>query len=149
MSNFFVLLFNHALNERYSTKFWPTLNLTIHVYDGWAIQPESLATLHSVSTGENLFFSFLIGFTYFVLPLEYFYLEIFNYAKILHFYKNISTLYSVINKDTQSVGNETIEKYWCFLSHNWHWRFIKYDIEGVFLKCAEILPARLVDNVED
>jgi hypothetical protein len=28
-------------------------------------------------------------------------------------------------------------------------RFIKYDIEGVFLKGAEILPTRLFDNVED
>jgi hypothetical protein len=28
-------------------------------------------------------------------------------------------------------------------------RFIKYDIQGVFLKCAEILPTRLFDNVED
>jgi hypothetical protein len=24
-----------------------------------------------------------------------------------------------------------------------------YDIQGVFLKCAEILPTRLFDNVED
>jgi hypothetical protein len=28
-------------------------------------------------------------------------------------------------------------------------RFIKYDIQGVFLKYAEILPARLFVNVED
>jgi hypothetical protein len=28
-------------------------------------------------------------------------------------------------------------------------RFIKYDIQGVFLKCAEISPTRLFDNVED
>jgi hypothetical protein len=28
-------------------------------------------------------------------------------------------------------------------------RFIKYDIQGVFLKCAEFLPSRLFDNVED
>jgi hypothetical protein len=28
-------------------------------------------------------------------------------------------------------------------------RFIKYDIQGVFLKCAEILPTRLWNNVED
>jgi hypothetical protein len=28
-------------------------------------------------------------------------------------------------------------------------RFIKYDIQVVFLKCAEILPTRLWDNVED
>jgi hypothetical protein len=28
-------------------------------------------------------------------------------------------------------------------------RFIKYDIQGVFFKCAEILPMRLFDNVED
>jgi hypothetical protein len=28
-------------------------------------------------------------------------------------------------------------------------RFIKYDIQGVFLKCAEILPTTLFDNVED
>jgi hypothetical protein len=28
-------------------------------------------------------------------------------------------------------------------------RFIKYDIQGVLLKCAEILPTRLFDNVED
>jgi hypothetical protein len=28
-------------------------------------------------------------------------------------------------------------------------RFIKYDIQGVFLKCAEILHTRLFDNVED
>jgi hypothetical protein len=28
-------------------------------------------------------------------------------------------------------------------------RFIKYDIQGVFLKCAEILSTRLFDNVED
>jgi hypothetical protein len=27
-------------------------------------------------------------------------------------------------------------------------RFIKYDIQGVFLKCVEILPTRLFDNVE-
>jgi hypothetical protein len=27
-------------------------------------------------------------------------------------------------------------------------RFIKYDIRGVFLKYAEILPARLFDGVE-
>jgi hypothetical protein len=27
--------------------------------------------------------------------------------------------------------------------------FIKHDIQGVFLKCAEILPTRLWDNVED
>jgi hypothetical protein len=27
-------------------------------------------------------------------------------------------------------------------------RFIKYDIQSVFLKCAEILPTRLFDNVE-
>jgi hypothetical protein len=27
--------------------------------------------------------------------------------------------------------------------------FIKYDIQGVFLRCAEILPTRLWDNVED
>jgi hypothetical protein len=26
--------------------------------------------------------------------------------------------------------------------------FIKYDIQGVFLECAEILPRRLFDNVE-
>jgi hypothetical protein len=26
---------------------------------------------------------------------------------------------------------------------------IKYDIQGVFLKCADILPAKLFDNVED
>jgi hypothetical protein len=25
-------------------------------------------------------------------------------------------------------------------------RFIKYDIQAVFLKCAEILPTRLFDN---
>jgi hypothetical protein len=28
-------------------------------------------------------------------------------------------------------------------------RFIKYDVQGVFSKCAEILPTRLFDNVED
>jgi hypothetical protein len=28
-------------------------------------------------------------------------------------------------------------------------RFIKYNIQGVILKCAEILPTRLFDNVED
>jgi hypothetical protein len=28
-------------------------------------------------------------------------------------------------------------------------RFIKYDIQGVFLKCTEILPTRLWNNVED
>jgi hypothetical protein len=28
-------------------------------------------------------------------------------------------------------------------------RFIKYNIQGVFLKCAEILPTRLWNNVED
>jgi hypothetical protein len=28
-------------------------------------------------------------------------------------------------------------------------RFTKYDIQGVFLKCAEILPTRLFYNVED
>jgi hypothetical protein len=28
-------------------------------------------------------------------------------------------------------------------------RFIKYDIQGVFLKCAEILPTRFFDNGED
>jgi hypothetical protein len=28
-------------------------------------------------------------------------------------------------------------------------RFIKYDKQSVFLKCAEILPTRLWDNVED
>jgi hypothetical protein len=27
--------------------------------------------------------------------------------------------------------------------------FIKHDIQGVFLKCAEILPRSLFDNVED
>jgi hypothetical protein len=27
--------------------------------------------------------------------------------------------------------------------------FIKYDIQGVFLKFSEILPTRLFDNVED
>jgi hypothetical protein len=27
--------------------------------------------------------------------------------------------------------------------------FIKYDIQGVFLKCAEILPTRFFDNVID
>jgi hypothetical protein len=27
--------------------------------------------------------------------------------------------------------------------------FIKHDIQGVFLKCAEILPTRLFDNLED
>jgi hypothetical protein len=27
-------------------------------------------------------------------------------------------------------------------------RFIKYDIQGVFLKCVEILPTRLWYNVE-
>jgi hypothetical protein len=27
--------------------------------------------------------------------------------------------------------------------------FIKYDIHGVFLKYAEILPTKLWDNVED
>jgi hypothetical protein len=27
--------------------------------------------------------------------------------------------------------------------------FIKYDIQGVFLKCTEILPTRLFDNVKD
>jgi hypothetical protein len=27
--------------------------------------------------------------------------------------------------------------------------FIKYDIQGAFLKCAEILPTWLRDNVED
>jgi hypothetical protein len=26
---------------------------------------------------------------------------------------------------------------------------IKYNIQGVFFKCAEILPTRLFDNVED
>jgi hypothetical protein len=35
---------------------------------------------------------------------------------------------------TESVGNETIEKYWCFLSGNWHWRdFLTWDeIENTF-----------------
>jgi hypothetical protein len=28
-------------------------------------------------------------------------------------------------------------------------RFITYDIQDVFLKCAEILPTRLWNNVED
>jgi hypothetical protein len=28
-------------------------------------------------------------------------------------------------------------------------RFIKYDVQGVFLKCVEILPTRLFNNVED
>jgi hypothetical protein len=28
-------------------------------------------------------------------------------------------------------------------------RFIKHNVQGVFLKCAEILPTRLFDNVED
>jgi hypothetical protein len=27
--------------------------------------------------------------------------------------------------------------------------FVKYNIQGVFLKCAEILPTTLFDNVED
>jgi hypothetical protein len=27
--------------------------------------------------------------------------------------------------------------------------FVKYDIQGVFLKCAKILRTRLWDNVED
>jgi hypothetical protein len=27
--------------------------------------------------------------------------------------------------------------------------FMKHDIQGVFLKCVEILPTRLFDNVED
>jgi hypothetical protein len=27
--------------------------------------------------------------------------------------------------------------------------FIKHDIQGVFLKCAEILPTRLFDNLQD
>jgi hypothetical protein len=30
-----------------------------------------------------------------------------------------------------------------FIKHDSH------DIQGVFLKCAEILPTRLFDNVED
>jgi hypothetical protein len=35
---------------------------------------------------------------------------------------------------TQSVGNETIEKYWCFLSRNWHWLdFLTWDdIKNIF-----------------
>jgi hypothetical protein len=37
-----------------------------------------------------------------------------------------------------------------FLEVTSHWRkFIKYDIQGVFLKYAEILPTRFWDNVED
>jgi hypothetical protein len=36
----------------------------------------------------------------------------------------------------------------CFKTRKPHF-FIKYDIQGVFLKCAEILPTRLWDNVED
>jgi hypothetical protein len=28
-------------------------------------------------------------------------------------------------------------------------RFIKYDMQGVFLGCAEVLPTRLFDNLED
>jgi hypothetical protein len=28
-------------------------------------------------------------------------------------------------------------------------RCIKYDVQGVFLECAEVLPTRLFDNVED
>jgi hypothetical protein len=27
-------------------------------------------------------------------------------------------------------------------------RFVKYDMQGVFLECAEILPTRLFDSVE-
>jgi hypothetical protein len=38
----------------------------------------------------------------------------------------------------------------CFKTRKPHGvRFIKYDIQGIFLKCAEILSARLFDNVED
>jgi hypothetical protein len=36
---------------------------------------------------------------------------------------------------TESVGNETIEKYWCFLSRNWHCPdfLISDDIKNIFL----------------
>jgi hypothetical protein len=35
---------------------------------------------------------------------------------------------------TDSVGNETIEKYWCFFSRNWHWPdFLTWDdIKNIF-----------------
>jgi hypothetical protein len=37
-----------------------------------------------------------------------------------------------------------------FLLITSHWRtFYKHDIQGVFLKCVEILSTRLFDNVED
>jgi hypothetical protein len=44
----------------------------------------------------------------------------------------------------------------CFKAYTYNYRllhigvhFIKHDIQSVFLKCAEILPTRLFDNVED
>jgi hypothetical protein len=42
--------------------------------------------------------------------------------------------YSPWSTMTESVGNETTEKYWCFLSRNWHWLdFLTWDdIENTF-----------------
>jgi hypothetical protein len=54
---------------------------------------------------------------------------------------------------TKSVGNETIEKYWCFLSRNWHWldiltwnhikknMSVKWTFDGKFQICQiSLLP---------
>jgi hypothetical protein len=41
---------------------------------------------------------------------------------------------------TESVGNETIEKYWCFLSRNWHWQdFLNWDdIKNIFAYVSHV-----------
>jgi hypothetical protein len=51
----------------------------------------------------------------------------------------------IIERSAQSVGECQIVRGRQFQ----YLRFIKYDIQGVFLKCAEILPTKLFDNVED
>jgi hypothetical protein len=50
---------------------------------------------------------------------------------------------------TECLSEVTYRKYALKQGNRIGVRFIKYDIQGVFLKCAEILPTRLFDNVED
>jgi hypothetical protein len=50
---------------------------------------------------------------------------------------------------TGQVRSVTSRKYALKQANRIGVRFIKYDKRGVFLKCAEILPTRLWDNVEN
>jgi hypothetical protein len=67
-------------------------------------------------------------------------------GKIRHILK-IHLVYHVLKNVRQC--EITYKKYALKQGNRIGVRFIKYDIQGVFLKCAEILPTRLFDNVED